>query len=131
MKVVLNLIYFPLILIIHALGALISGNIQYYEFVFYYELVFSLKMGLMLFGLLTIFDMFYYSKEEVPLGVFFAKRGILILIISTVIISFMAWIIPRAKEESLFAWVVLFVLGELIRNYLAYLITKRKKHNTF
>ena len=125
MNILINLIYIPLIFIFRSIISVLLFREGLFSFDIEFLLFESIKVGLIIFSIITLFDLFIHQKHSEMLVAYYFRRGLLTIIFSIIIISVLILIIPRTENSSFFFWICLMILGEFLRNLLSYLWRKR------
>ncbi len=125
MNILINLIYIPLILVFRSITSIFIFREGLVSIDMEFLLLESIKVGLTIFSIITLIDLFMQQKQSETLVEYYFRRGLSTILFSTIIISILILIIPRAEYHSFFYWICLMILGELTRTLLSYLWRKR------
>lgn len=125
MNILINLIYIPLILVFRSITSIFIFREGLVSIDMEFLLLESIKVGLTIFSIITLIDLFMQQKQSETLVEYYFRRGLSTILFSTIIISILILIIPRAENNSFFYWICLMILGELTRTLLSYLWRKR------
>ena len=125
MNILINLIYIPLILVFRSITSIFIFREGLVSIDMEFLLLESIKVGLTIFSIITLIDLFMQQKQSETLVEYYFRRGLSTILFSTIIISILILIIPRAEYNSFFHWICLMILGELTRTLLSYLWRKR------